>query len=134
VVDGEQKSVRIESLITRILSNFIDINEAYSIETSSNFIDIYKSNLTKSPLSLKFQDGSSINMSSICNMTNFYCSSQHSFTFRVKSFLEKIITAKAYLINLLGPFKKYWINCCAFFDFVTRPIVTVIELYEPDSV
>ncbi len=85
MVDAEQKSVRIESLITRILSKFIDFGETFSIKTSSNLIDYFKSNLTETPFSLKFQDGSSLSIPSICNLTNGkHCSSQHPFVLQVK--------------------------------------------------
>ena len=70
VVDSEQKSTRIETLIAEIYSNLVDIEDELSIETNSFFVNFLKLKLTNNQVNFNFQDGSSFLLPSlICNLT-----------------------------------------------------------------
>jgi hypothetical protein len=67
-VDAEQKSSRIESLITEIYSSLVDIEDEFKIELNYFFLKHFKVKLTNIPSNLTFNDGSSVVLHSTCNL------------------------------------------------------------------
>ena len=83
VVDSEQKSTRIETVIAEIYSNLVDIEDELSIETNSFFVNFLKLKLTNNQVNFNFQDGSSFLLPiSLCNLTKS-CSKNEFITIKV---------------------------------------------------
>ncbi len=70
VVDAEQKSLRIESSLTSIYSNLVDIEDEFQIVTTSFVFNNFKLKLINTPVNFNFHDGSTFSLPfSLCNLT-----------------------------------------------------------------
>ena len=100
VADLEQKSEKIENVVTEILSNIVQKDENLTIETSSfliNHLVLSTSNL-KNSINLK---KNKINLPSFCELIN-----------NIHNCSEKIITQK--------------VRICLFFVFIKNPKIEII--------
>jgi hypothetical protein len=104
-VDAEEKSFRIESLITSIYSKLVDIEDEFQIVTTSFVVNHFKLKLTNTRVKFDFQDGSSFLIPfSFCNLTQ-NCLKNEFVTLKVTflySFKKDLFLRKNFLSKILS--------------------------------
>ncbi len=89
VVDLDQKSERVQNLITQIMSNLLQIGNSFEIETPSFYINHLILNISNNnwPLTNKFSfQSGTLKMPSFCDLmvkSNLNCSSVNALVLKV---------------------------------------------------
>ena len=84
MVDTDQKSERVENLVTNMLSDKIETSEIFSIETPSFIINHAVANVSKLQTEINILNKTTFKISSYCDITNDYDCFDKTVVFKVK--------------------------------------------------